>query len=226
MIKRIKDVLVNDEEIDSGLQRFLSLMFLLIAGLMSFFSYTHIGWLWNTKLSFTPGFISTIFGLVLIAPLYLRNILKWNRSIYTILAFILILLVFSSFVELATGGNHKNTIIYSLLAISVALSWLGIKEIAGISWILLLAAAIYSVIVNNIVLGFYGFIYVTFGVLGLLMHTGLNPGELMKSIKDEYSSTTVHAVNGVRAEIDEVKNVTVHSPSQNHKSEIHKSLIS
>ena len=207
MIKRMKDFLVNDEEIDSGSQKLLSLMFLFIAGLMSFFSYTHIGWLWDTKLSFTPGFPSAIFGLVLTAPLYLRNILKWNRSIYTILVFILILLVFSSFVELATGGNRKNTITYSLLAISVTLSWLGIRGVAGVSWILLMTAAVYSAIVNTLALGFYGFIYVTFGFLGLLIHTGLNPGDLMKSIKDEYSSTTVRAVNGVRAEVEEVKNL-------------------
>ncbi len=37
MIKKIKEFLINDQEIEAGSQRFLSLLFLLIAGLMSFF---------------------------------------------------------------------------------------------------------------------------------------------------------------------------------------------
>lgn len=209
MFKQAKDFLVDDREIDSGWQRLLSLMFLSVAGLMSFATYTHDGWLWDTKLSFEPDFIATIVGLVLVAPLYIRGILKWNRSVYTIMSFILILLVFASFVELAMGGNSsKKTLTYSLLAVSVTLSWLGIRGVAGASWILLLAAAVYSAMVNNLALGFSGFIYVAFGFLGLIMHTGLNPGALMKSIKDEYSSSNIHTVNAIRAEIKEVSIVT------------------
>ncbi len=130
-------------------------------------------------MKFTPGFISAIAGIVLLAPLYMRGILKWNRSPYTITTFILILLVVGSFVELATGGNDNNRITYSLLAISIILSWVGIRGVAGLSWILLLAAAVYSVIINNLALGFSGFIYITAGFLGLLMHTGLNPGSFL-----------------------------------------------
>jgi hypothetical protein len=204
MISRVRNFLINDEEIDSGVQRLLSLIFLFVAGLMSFISYTHIGKLWNTQLSFTPGFVSTILGLALIAPLYMRNILKWNRSIYTILTFVMILLVFSSFVELATGGNiPKKMVTYSLLTSSIVLSWLGIRGVAGISWILLLVASVYSLVVNDLAFGFSGFIYITFGFLGLLMHTGLNPGELMSSIKNEYSPSAVHAVNSVKTEVKE-----------------------
>lgn len=203
MFKRIKDFLVDDKELESGWQKLLSLMFLLIAGIMSFFSYTHIGLLWDTHLVFTPGFVSAIIGIVLVAPLYLRNILKWNKSIYTIISFVLILLVVASFIELATGGSHKNSLVYSLIAISIVLSWLGIRGIAGISWIIVLASAVYTVIVNNLALGFNGFIYICSGFLGLLMHTGLNPGMLVKNIKEEYSSTAIHAKNAVKSEIEE-----------------------
>jgi len=208
MFKRIMNFLVNDNELESEWQKLLSLIFLFTAGLMSFFSYTDIGFLWDTQLKFTPRFVSTIIGIVLVAPLYLRNILKWNKSIYAIISFVLILLVFASFIELATGGNHKNNLVYSLIAISIILSWLGIRGIAGISWILVLASAVYIVIINNLALGFNGFIYISLGFLGLLMHSGLNPGMLFKNIKEEYSSTAIHAKNVVKSEIEKTGEMT------------------
>ena len=208
MIKRIKNFLVNDKELESSWQKLLSLIFLSLASLMSFFSYTQVGYFWDSHLKFTPSFVSAIIGIVLVAPLYLRNILKWNRSIYTMISFVLILLVFASFTELATGGNPKSSLIYSLIAISIVLSWLGIRGIAGISWILVLAAAIYAAIVNNLALGFGGFIYICSGFMGLLLHTGLNPGMFIKNIKEEYSSTAVRAKNAVKSEIEETGKMT------------------
>ena len=208
MFTEIKNFLVNEKELEFGWQKFWSLIFLLIAGTMSFFSYTHIGLLWDTQLKFTPGFVSTVIGILLVAPLYLRNILKWNRSVYSIISFVLILLVFSSFVELSTGGNHNNNLIFALISISLVLSWLGIRGVAGISWILVLGSAVYSVIVNNLALEFYGFIYVVFGFLGLLMHTGLNPGAFLKNIKNEYSTYASDSATFVKEEIEETGSIT------------------
>ncbi len=209
-LKEIRNFLVNDEELDVDSQKILSLIFLLLAGSMSFFDYTRTYYLfgigmswfpWKSVTSFNPEFISGLMGIVAVSPLYLRNVLKWNRSIYTIFSFVLILLVFSSFIELATGGNGNNTVIYSLIAVSVVLSWLGIKGVAGVSWILLLAAAVWSVLINSMNLEFYGFLYVLFGFLGLVMHTGLNPGGLFKELKDEYSRPVIYATNTAKDEI-------------------------
>ena len=207
MFKQIRELLINDDELDDGWQRFLSLTFLFIAGMLCFFTYTHESLLWGHKvwegtLKIKPGFISTIIAVLLIAPLYLRNIFKWNRSVYTIISFILILLVFASFIELASGGNSKNSIVNTLIALSIVLSWLGIRGIAGISWILVIAATVYSTITNNIILGFYGFIYISSGFLGLLLHTGLNPGAFMKCLKDEYSNQIIDTANIAKTEVE------------------------
>ena len=177
---------VNNKELDGNKLRLLSLIFLLLSGSMSFFRYTHHGWLWDSHLSFQPGFVSSVFAILLTSPLYMRGILKWNKSAYTIISFVLIMLVFASFIELAMGGNGRNSVITALLATSVVLSWLGIKEVAGICWILVIAAALTSTIVNNITLGFYGFIYIVSGCLELVLHSGLNPGQLFQGIKNEY----------------------------------------
>ncbi|MEM9273017.1 MAG: hypothetical protein AAGA80_08655 [Cyanobacteria bacterium P01_F01_bin.143] len=178
--------LVDDKELDKTKLRLVSLIFLFLSGMMSFFEYTQRGWLWDSHVSFQPGFVSSLLAILLTSPLYMRGILKWNKSVYTIISFILIMLVFASFIELAMGGNGKDSIITALLAASIVLSWLGIKEVAGICWILVIAAALISTIVNNLILGFYGFIYIVSGCLGLVLHSGLNPGQLLQGIKNEY----------------------------------------
>jgi len=202
MIKKFKKAIADDNALDSETLKFLSLLFLLISGAMSFLKYTQIGWLWDSSLTFKPGFISTIFALFLIAPLYIRGILKWNKSIFSLLSLILILLVFSSFSELAIGGNENNKIVIALLVTSVVLSWLGIRAVAGASWVLALAAAIYSSIENNMAMGFYGFVYVGSGFIGIVLHSGLNPGELFEGIKSEYSNTSSRAADVVNSDIN------------------------
>ena len=198
------NTLTDDNELDNATLRLLSMVFLLLSGIMSFFKYTHIGWLWDTSVTFKPGLISSIIAIVLIAPLYVRGLLKWNKSIYSIVSFVLILLVFASFVELAMGGNDKKGIITAMLAISVVLSWLGIKQVAGIGWMLTLAAAIYAAILNDMAMGFYGFVYIGSGFIGLVLHSGLNPGELYQGIKNEYSSSTQSMFDHAKDDISKI----------------------
>ncbi len=203
MFEKIKDAIANDNELDSGTLRLLSLVFLLASGAMSFFKYTRINTMWwDSQVTFQPGFESTIIAIILIAPLYMRRVHKWNKSIYTIFSLILILLVFASFVELALGGNEKNIYVMSLLASSIMLSWLGIKAVAGIGWALALVAAIYSAQVNNLAMGFYGFLYIGSGFLGLVLHSGLNPGSLVQEIKEEYSSSVMKISSSAKQDIE------------------------
>ena len=201
MFEKIKEAMVNENELDSGTLRMLSLIFLLISGVMSFFKYTHSGWIWNTYLTFKPGFISSILAICLISPLYMRGVLKWNKSIYTLISLVLILLVFASFLELAMGGNEKNTVVISLLVASIVLSWLGIRAVAGIGWMLVLVAAIYSVIENHLALGFFGFVYVASGFIGLILHSGLNPGQMFSEIKGEFSGAASKTINEAKQSI-------------------------
>lgn len=209
MLSKIKKAFADENELDSETLRILSLLFLLVSGVMSFFKYTHVGWLWNSSMTFQPGFISTIFAVFLIAPLYLRGVLTWSKSLYSLLSLILILLVFASFTELAIGGNEYNRIVLSLLVAAVLLSWLGIRAVAGGSWILALAAAIYAAIENNLAMGIYGFVYIGSGFVGLVLHSGLSPGELFEGIKDEYSKVGTATKNTAEQDIKEtIRKVT------------------
>ena len=198
MLDKMAAFVVNDNELDEKYQRLLSLVFLFIGGIMSFFEYTHVGWFWDSQLTFKPGFISTIIAIILVAPLYVRGILKWNKSIYTLLSLSLILLLFSSFIELAMGGDEKNDIIRAFLISAMVLSWLGMSAIAGVSWMLVLAAAVYAVIINDSTMGFYGFIYIGAGFLGLVLHSGLGPGQLVQGMKNEFAPSVLKAAKIVK----------------------------
>ena len=134
-----------------------------------------------------PDFISTIIGLGLLMPLYGRKLVNWNKSIYSILYFILAAALFGTMAELALFGGNQSSITTGLIAISLILSWFGLREIAGFSWVFCFAATIINVVVNDIALGFYGYLYVIFGFLGVLLNTHLNPAELVQALKDEYS---------------------------------------
>ena len=200
MLEGLKKALASDNELDNETLRLLSLLFLLASGVMPFFNYTHTGvfaGIFHDSFSFQPKLISTIFAICLISPLYLRGILKWSKSIYSLLSFVLILLVFASFTELALGGNGKSSIVISLLVAAVVLSWLGVKAVAGASWGLALAAAIYSAIESNLAMGFAGFIYIGSGFIGLVLHSGLNPGELFEGIRSEYSGSAASVISDI-----------------------------
>ena len=205
-MKNLINNLTDDIPMSIRMQKALSLVFLIIAVSMAFISYDRDGIFFSTKLEISPGFISTLVAIILIAPLYARNILKWNKSFYTLISLILFLLLFGSLVELAMGGNGLNSqVVQYLLLSAIILSWLGMKAIAGASWLLLFPAIAVSIIENNTAMGFYGFIYVGSGFIGILLHSELNPANLVKGIKDEFSNSE-DVQNAIKSDINKTVN--------------------
>lgn len=219
----LKDV-AEDNELKSGTLRILSLAFLLIAATLSVLEYTRPttwlewvsssvsrSWWWSpwwpfqtparaTAISFKPDLINGLIALALVAPLYMRGLLKWKPSLYSIISFCLILLVFASFVTMALGGS-KNDFVRAALMSAVVLSWLGIRSVAGLAWLLALGSGIYTVNRSSIAMGFPGFLYVASGTLGLLLHSGLNPGDLLRGLTAEYWPASRRAIEASRADV-------------------------
>lgn len=208
MLSNLLNIFTNNEEFNAPVTRGLSLFFLTLAGSISFMSFTSVGWVSKTTYSFYPDITSGLIGSLFVAPLYFRNILQWSKSFYGIFSFALILLVFSAYVSLAKGGNTHGSffgidIITLLLSVSIVLSWLGMRGIAGICWIMLLATGLYSLSCSNHDLGFWGFLYILFSFLGLILHTGLNPGSLLVELKAEYSSSAVSSAARVKSDVQD-----------------------
>lgn len=219
MLRRLLDDIAEDNELQSGTLLLLSLLFLLIAAVLSLLEYTKpvTDWTWDwvpsyvwpcrqdqkvQHVNFRPDFINGLIALTLVAPLYMRGLLKWKPSLYSIISFSLILLVFASFVTMALGGGGTNNgFIRGSLLTAVVLSWLGIRSVAGISWLLALGTGIYSVNANSITMGLAGFVCVASATLGLLLHSGLNPGDLVQGLMVEYWPASRRAIEASRGDV-------------------------
>lgn len=191
MFEKIRAAITDDNEISKEWQRFASLAFLLFAFLLSLMSYDRKGLLntFRSDVSIHPDLLSGALALALIAPLYLRGILKWNKSPFTTISFVLILGVFASFLEMSILGRNsfiKDFNLYMVM-IALALSWVGVRGIAGIAWIIVLLVGIHSLTVVANAMSFGGFLYIASATLGLCFHSGVNPGDLLGNLKDEYS---------------------------------------
>jgi hypothetical protein len=191
MFEKIRAAITDDNEISKEWQRFASLAFLLFAFLLSLLSYDRKGLLntFRSDVSISPDLLSGALALALIAPLYLRGILKWNKSPFTTISFVLILGVFASFLEMSILGRNSfvSDLNFYMVMIALALSWVGLRGIAGIAWIIVLLVGINSMVAVANAMDFFGFLYVCSATLGLCFHSGVNPGELLSSLKEEYS---------------------------------------
>ena len=191
MFNKLRAAITANNEISSESQRFVSLLCLLGAFVISLGTYSKkYLWVFSGEFSFSPTMPSTIFAIAMIAPLYLRGLLKWNRSLYSTVSFVLILGIFASLISLALGGHgFTGHFTGTIVLIALALSWVGIKGIAGISWVIVLIACVYNVM-GSITLGIWGFVYLCLAIIGLCFHSGVSPGELIGSLKVEYLPTS------------------------------------
>ena len=201
--------LTSEEEFTPKWSKFLSLVFLLITCSFTFFTFTKPTWFFFQKeFTLKPGIVEAIIGITLVTPLYLRNILKWSMSIYGIISFILILTVFSSLITLAEGGDSSSIYTQALIFSAILLSWLGIRPLPGIAWILVLLACILNITSVSQAMGNFGYVYILSGFLGILLHSGLNPGQLYKEISSDFGKTWRNSgINGssIKEEISKIK---------------------
>ena len=135
----------------------------------------------------------------------MRNIIKWNRSPYTLFSGILILLVFASFIQLILGGDgFSNSFITAGIIIAITLSWIGIRAIAGVIWILIIILSVYSMVVNNIAFGFYGFVYIVSAFFGLAFHSEMNPGNMFVEFRAEFSGLASPLGENVKSNLEKL----------------------
>ena len=211
MFKKIRATLTDDNEMPREWQRFASLLLLLLAFLMAMLPYEQsiLFGAAHRSFNFRPGLVPSVLALVLIAPLYLRGLLKWNKSIFSSISFVLILGVFAAFLELALFGGKGvlGRINGYMVLLALALSWIGLRSVAGIAWMIVLAAGVYNALDVGIDLGISGFIFVCAAFMGLCFHSGVNPGELFSSLKEEYSPTAARIGKIVGEDISAAKAV-------------------
>ena len=189
MIKKALYTVTNEKEFSALWKKILSIVFLLVSCMLSFQSIAGTRLFFFPKdISISPDLLSATIALALVVPLYGRGILKWSPSIHGVVMFVLLLAVFSSISKLAYAGGGDVSLY--LIAIAVALSWLGVRAIAGMVWVLVFLAGVYSATIISTGMGITGFVFITTSFLSLIMHTNLSPAGIVSEMTDEYSGFT------------------------------------
>lgn len=197
-----------EKEFSHEVKKFLSLLLLLFSSLLSFQSIVGTQFLFFPKeIYISPDLLSSALALALILPLYGRGILKWSPSVYGIIIFALLLAVFASISKLAYSGGGDMQVY--LIYIAIILSWLGVRAVAGIIWVLVFAAAVYSATKISTSMGFSGFLFIATSFLGLLLHTNLSPSSLITEMASEYSGFAKKASSVINEDVKAAKlNIT------------------
>lgn len=194
--------ITSENEISSHNRRLLSLCFTIAAIVLGYLRYNRGSWedlfqimIWPISiepkdLAFqTPGFVHALLGLLLCAPLYIRNILPFNlRSPYHYLTLGLNVWFFAVIAQLVLGlqfsfsHNLTNTIIIAALL----LTWLGIRSVAGFAWIFIFGVAAYNLLKADARLSDFGIWFLLCGFFSLLFQSDLTPREMFGTFKEEF----------------------------------------
>lgn len=198
-IQKIKCWITSENEISLQNKMLLALLFLLgaiIFGCMYYGISRKTYWLnplfflKKDELLFRfPYLIHGVAGLLLAVPLYIRNILPFKSfSPYYLLTSSMNILFFAVMAQLIIGPSNtiRNDWISTMLIIAIVLTWLGIRSVAGLSWILVFGLATFNLVRSSYEMKHWGLPFLICALLSLLLQTQLSPKEFFKTIEIEF----------------------------------------
>lgn len=207
-MEKIVNTLTDDTAFSGRTKKLLSILFLVIAFGLSLLEYSGQHW-WSKKIDIKPTVISAIISLTMLLPLYLRGILVWRKTIYKLIVFVLLLSVFASLANIAI--LEKGTFTVQLVIAAVALSWLGMRSIAGLGWVLVFIAAAYNLMTVSEAMGFLGFIFIASAFLGLVFHADLAPEKLISEMLNEYRVNTAPMTDSISSDVHAASDAVAHA---------------
>lgn len=199
-LRKLSTILVGDEEIATDKRRLISLAFMVIAIALAWIPYERdfsLFRIWGSSKTggFLPNFLTGMIGLAIVLPMYLRNILRWEKtSIYSILSFALNLTLIATLCRIILPDTK---LIWSAVTVgllmAVVLSWLGMRPVALLAWAGVLILGVFELQSKSNAMGVAGFLFVLFGAVGLILHSELKPREIMSSLKHEFRGQPFNA---------------------------------
>lgn len=197
--------IASEREFSPSTAKVLSLICLLVAVGISLMSFDTKRFIFlKGTLNITPDFLSGAVSIVLLMPLYARGILRWSRSVYGLITLFLLWWIFASIIQIAFQGKTVDIPEYLVFG-AVALSWLGMRGIAGVAWILAFAACVLSAIKVSNAMGGWGFLFVTSGFIGCFLHSGLSPSHFMEEIRQEFHAGASDASRRISKDVRAAK---------------------
>lgn len=212
ILSKMSEILVGDQELTKDKRRFISLLLIITATILAWRPHQRTVtflyfWSKTSKTEgFIPDFVTAILGLLIVLPLYFRNILKWEKtSIYSILSFITNLTLIATFCKIILGEGFIFSGLTISLGMSLILTWLGMRPIAGVAWVAVFIIGVVALQIHNYVMGFDGYLFILLGFLGLVLHAEVNPGEFYRELQGEFRGSLVNTYEKVTSDIDSLR---------------------
>ena len=199
-VEKVLDTLTDDTTFSDRTKKILSIIFLIAAFAISFRVYAG-KYFFSSDITIKPTMLSGIIAITMLLPLYVRGILVWRKTIYKLIVFVLLVSVFASISNIALQGESKITTM--LITAAIALSWLGMRGVAGLGWILVFIAATYNLVTVSEAMGVFGFVFIASAFLGLIFHADLAPERLIGEMMDEYKIKTKKVASHISGDLDE-----------------------
>tara|TARA_R110001592_G_scaffold254940_1_gene518481 strand:- start:11849 stop:12445 length:597 start_codon:yes stop_codon:yes gene_type:complete len=192
MSKSLSEILVGDTELSTDRKRLISMALITLATVVAWLPHERtVNFLfWQRTLSsdgFLPDFLTAIFGLMIVLPLYFRNILHWRTtSVYSILSFAVNLTLVSTFCRIIVGDGFEMTSTTMGMIVALTLTWLGMRAVASLAWLAVIALGIFSLMHRNYIMGIEGFFFILFGSIGILLQAETTPAKFYGDLKSEF----------------------------------------
>jgi hypothetical protein len=196
--KSILDVLTGDTELPWRVRKIIAFVLLLVADVL--FCIPFSGWgnvfgliPWYRTVWLAPDFITGLFAIAFVIPLYWRKVLYGNLSPFGIAIAVLTIFLTASYVKmLVTGGaddpvNFESSLRYFILFAVLLVSWAGLRFFAGLGYCVLFVSAIMNVIGVNGILGIWGFVIIVCTFIGIVLQTPFSLfGDFFSEVVDSY----------------------------------------
>jgi len=188
--ERLLSIVFGEVELGVRSKKGLSIIFIILALVLAWIPKNiKVAYIipWEVD-GFLPNLLTGILGLMIVLPLYIRNIFNWRTtSVFTILAFLLNAAFSATFAKIILGGGEfEFTLITTSLIAAVIITWLGMRPIVPLAWASVFGLGAIALVKTSYIMGLSGFLFIVFGFLGILLHSELDIASLTKEVSEQF----------------------------------------
>lgn len=162
---------------------------MLIAVASGVATYQTKGWFFLKSVSYFPGLTAMMIAMALIMSFYLRRILPWPISVFSILSLVLNITVTAILVQVMLGKHAFsifNLSMPTLIGIAIAMTWLGMRPLAPLAWGLVLALGFWNLQTASDIMGNWGYLFMISAFLGILLQFDINIKDMMREASYDF----------------------------------------
>lgn len=203
----LNHVLVGDFVLGRASLRYTSLAALLVATVIGLGTYVSDRGIWGAhELSLRPDLISTLAALMLVSALYVRRLIDWAPSVYSILSLVLNITITAILVEALLGGSGfsiRGLAMPWLVGFAIVLTWTGMRPVATLVWALVVVVGFVNLQVASAAMGMWGYLFIILSAIGVFLQLQPSTKHLLPGLRYEFTGEPSSPVPARRPPVSE-----------------------